>query len=95
MAASAQKAEIDVAEEHRRIDSALDAGLPHAAERFTACNTCGATPGQPCVNQGSGQGILNAPHRRRFQDYDAGVRAFPQEPGTGLAIGHVIKTPLG
>jgi DNA-binding FadR family transcriptional regulator len=31
MAASAQKAEIDVVEEHRRIDSALDAGLPHAA----------------------------------------------------------------
>jgi len=31
MTASSQKAEVDVAEERRRIDSALDAGLPHAS----------------------------------------------------------------
>lgn len=82
MAASAQKAEIDVAEEHRRIDSALDAGLPHASERFAACHTCGATPGQPCVNQGPGQGILGFPHRRRVDDYD---KYGPAIPGSALS----------
>lgn len=68
-AAAQKKAEIDVAEEQRRIDSALDAGLPHASERFTACYTCGATPGIPCLNQGLGEGIRNSPHRRRIDDY--------------------------
>jgi hypothetical protein len=84
MAASVKKAEIDVAEEQRRIDSAIDAGLPHAAERFACCNTCGATPGVPCLNQGPGQGPLGFPHRRRVDDYDRNGPAIPS-PGAALA----------
>lgn len=85
MDASIKEAEFDVAEEQRRIDSAIDAGLPHAAERFIACNACGAPAGQPCVRQGPGEGLMGIPHRRRFEDYDTRVRAASQEPGTGLA----------
>lgn len=87
MSASAPKAEVDVAEEQRRIDSALDAGLPHASERFAACHTCGATPGNPCVNQGPGQGILSSPHRRRIDDY------FKYGPATPLAGTALATTP--
>lgn len=89
MSASAPKAEVDVAEEHRRIDSALDAGLPHASERFAACHTCGATPGNPCVNQGPGQGILSSPHRRRIDDY---FKYGPAIPQAGTAIAAVPDT---
>jgi hypothetical protein len=64
-AASPGMTDLMVTPESVRVAGA-DAVLPFDPTGRLECPTCGAEPGQPCVFQGPGQGIMSGVHRDRY-----------------------------